>query len=175
MFLQHQALVYSEVFYYPLPFSFIFIIYFSFKKRNWDPWTFKHDGTGLGFSSFSFLMWTIFEVFVQGVTISLLFLFCFFWPGGMWDLSSQTRDPTHTAYIERQTLNHWTTREVLGLSYLFAFRAFSKYFVLLWGMWITLTSKGLSLFGWEALDTLRSLLRNEVKLLCRFKLLTSRW
>ena len=78
MFLQHQALVYSEVFYYPLPFSFIFIIYFSFKKRNWDPWTFKHDGTGLGFSSFSFLMWTIFKVFVQGVTISLLFLFWFF-------------------------------------------------------------------------------------------------
>ena len=78
MFLQHQALVYNEVFHYPLPFSFIFIIYFSFKKSNWDPWTFKPDGTGLGFSSFSFLIWTIFKVFVQDVTILLLLLFWFF-------------------------------------------------------------------------------------------------
>ena len=30
----------------------------------------------------------------------------------MWDLSSLTRDQTHVPYIERQVLNHWTTREV---------------------------------------------------------------
>ena len=33
----------------------------------------------------------------------------------MWDLSSLTRDWTCTLYIGRQILNHWTSREVLGL------------------------------------------------------------
>ena len=33
-------------------------------------------------------------------------------PQGMWDLSSLTRDQTHVPCIERQVLNHWTTREV---------------------------------------------------------------
>ena len=42
-----------------------------------------------------FLMWTIFKVFIDFVTILLLvyvFWFLVFWPRGMWDLSSQTRD-----------------------------------------------------------------------------------
>ena len=30
----------------------------------------------------------------------------------MWDLNSPTRDQTHTPCIGRQSLNHWTTREV---------------------------------------------------------------
>ena len=30
----------------------------------------------------------------------------------MWDLSSLTRDGTCTLCIGRQSLNHWTTREV---------------------------------------------------------------
>ena len=30
----------------------------------------------------------------------------------MWDLSSLTRDRTHTPCIERQSVNHWTAREV---------------------------------------------------------------
>ena len=39
--------------------------------------------------------------------------FCFgFWPQGMWDISSPTRDQTHTPCIGRQSLNHWTAREV---------------------------------------------------------------
>ena len=33
----------------------------------------------------------------------------------MWDLSSLTRDQTHTPCIGRQSLNHWTAREVLGM------------------------------------------------------------
>ena len=33
-------------------------------------------------------------------------------PCSMWGLSSLTRDPTHVLYVERQILNHWTTREV---------------------------------------------------------------
>ena len=35
-------------------------------------------------------------------------------PHGMWDLSSPTRDQTHTPGIGGQSLNHWTTREVLA-------------------------------------------------------------
>ena len=46
-----------------------------------------------------FLMWTIFEVFTEFVTI--LLMFWFFWPRGMWDLSSLTRDQTRTSYIGR--------------------------------------------------------------------------
>ena len=30
----------------------------------------------------------------------------------MWDLSSSTRDQTHTPCVRRQSLNHWTTWEV---------------------------------------------------------------
>ena len=30
----------------------------------------------------------------------------------MWDLSSPTKDQTHIPCIGRQSLNHWTTREV---------------------------------------------------------------
>ena len=33
----------------------------------------------------------------------------------MWDLSSPTRDQTHTSCIGRQSLNHRTTREVPNL------------------------------------------------------------
>ena len=40
------------------------------------------------------------------------FMFCFFLAEGMWDPSSSTREPTHTPCIGRQSLNHWTTREV---------------------------------------------------------------
>ena len=32
----------------------------------------------------------------------------------MWDLSSLTRDQTHTPCIRRLSLNHWTTRKVLN-------------------------------------------------------------
>ena len=35
-------------------------------------------------------------------------------PRGMWDLSSPTRDRTHTPGIGRQSLNHWPAREVLA-------------------------------------------------------------
>ena len=54
-------------------------------------------------------MWTIFEVFIEFVTVLLLFMF---WPRGMYNLSSPTRDQTCFLCIGRQSLNHWTTREV---------------------------------------------------------------
>ena len=38
------------------------------------------------------LMCTIFKVFTEFVTILLLFYVLVFWPQGMWDLSSPTRD-----------------------------------------------------------------------------------
>ena len=48
----------------------------------------------------------------------LQYCFCFvlvFWLWSMWDLRSPTRDWTRTPYIGRQSLNHWTAREVLIL------------------------------------------------------------
>ena len=59
-----------------------------------------------------FLMWTIFKVFIEFVTILLLFYVLVFWPQGMWDLSSPTGDRTRTTCIGRQSPNHWTAREV---------------------------------------------------------------
>ena len=44
--------------------------------------------TGDNFFFKIFLMWTIFEAFIEFVTILLLFYVWFFWPWGMWNLSS---------------------------------------------------------------------------------------
>ena len=41
-----------------------------------------------------FLTWTIFKVFIEFVTILLLFYVLVFWLQGMWDLSSPTKDWT---------------------------------------------------------------------------------
>ena len=65
-----------------------------------------------------FWMWTIFKVFVEFVTILLLFYGLVLWPRGMWDFSSPVRYWTRTPCIERQSLNHRTTREVLGSTFL---------------------------------------------------------
>ena len=54
-------------------------------------------------------------------TEGLLHLKVFIWshnffflaaPHGMWDLSSPTKDQTHIPCIGRQSLNHWTSREI---------------------------------------------------------------
>ena len=57
-------------------------------------------------------MWTIFKVFIEFVTRLLLFYVLVFWPRAMWDLSSLTRDQTHTLCNGRGSLNHWSAREV---------------------------------------------------------------
>ena len=44
-------------------------------------------------------------------------MFLVFWPRGMWDLSSLTRDQTRTPCVGRQSLNHWTVREVLTIRF----------------------------------------------------------
>ena len=59
-----------------------------------------------------FLMRTIFKVFVEFVTILLLFYVLVFWPGDPWDLIFLTRDPTRTSRIGR-SLNHWTIIYIL--------------------------------------------------------------
>ena len=41
-------------------------------------------------------MWTIFKVFIEFVTVLLLFCVLTFWLQGMWDLNSPTRDQTCT-------------------------------------------------------------------------------
>ena len=48
-----------------------------------------------------FLMWTVFKVLIEFVTILLLFYVLVFWPQGMQDLSSLTRDGTYTHCIGR--------------------------------------------------------------------------
>ena len=48
-----------------------------------------------------FLIWTTFKVFIEFVTILLLFYVLVFWPRGMWDPTSPTRDQTCTPCIGR--------------------------------------------------------------------------
>ena len=49
-------------------------------------------------------MWTIFKVFIEFVTVLLLFYVLVSWPRSIWDLSSPTRDRTSTACIGRRSL-----------------------------------------------------------------------
>lgn len=57
-------------------------------------------------------MWTTFKAFIEFVIVLFLFYFlCFgFWPHGIWDFSSWTRDGTRAPCIRRGSLNPWTTR-----------------------------------------------------------------
>ena len=48
-----------------------------------------------------FLMWIIFKVFIEFVTMLFQFYVLLFWRQGMWDLSSPTRDQTHILCIGR--------------------------------------------------------------------------
>ena len=48
-------------------------------------------------------------------------MFLFFWLRGMFDLSSFTRDRSCTPCIGRQSLNHWTAREVPMVTFLTCF------------------------------------------------------
>ena len=59
-----------------------------------------------------------FLVFVEFIkTLLLLFyVFFFFWPWGMWDLGSPTRDWTLSPCIGRWSFTHWITSEVLEIT-----------------------------------------------------------
>ena len=59
-----------------------------------------------------FFLSFFFKVFIECVTILVLFYVFIFWSQGMWDRSSPTRDQTCTPWSGRLNLNHCTTREV---------------------------------------------------------------
>ena len=66
-----------------------------------------------------FLIIVLCEPFLKSSMNLLQYCFCFiFWPGGMWDLSSLSKDSTCTYCIGRWSFNHWTTREVCTLAFL---------------------------------------------------------
>ena len=64
---------------------------------------------------FFFLMWTNFKVFIEFVVILLLFHVLVFWPQGMWDLSSPTRDQTRTPCIDRVLTTGLPGKSLCGL------------------------------------------------------------
>ena len=49
-------------------------------------------------------MWTIFKVYIEFVTVLLLFDVLFLWPRGTWDPSSPTRDPARTPALQGEAL-----------------------------------------------------------------------
>ena len=58
-----------------------------------------------------------FLIFIQFVTILLLFYVLFFWLEALWDLSFWTRGPTGIPCIEGQSLNHGTVREFPSMGF----------------------------------------------------------
>ena len=65
---------------------------------------------------FVYKYWFLKPLFFKVVTILFLFYVLVFWPRDMWDLSFPTRDRTLTHCTGRQSLNSWTTREVLRIT-----------------------------------------------------------
>ena len=61
---------------------------------------------------FFFEVWTIFKVFIEFITILLLFYVLGFWPWGVLDLSSPKKNWTHTPCSGKWSLNHWTIGKV---------------------------------------------------------------
>ena len=70
-------------------------------------------------------MRTIFNMFIEYVTLLLLFYVLVFCLQGTWDLSSPIWDQTLTPCIGRWSLHHWTTREVPQISFLITFSPLS--------------------------------------------------
>ena len=70
-------------------------------------------------------MWTIFKVFIEFVTLLLLFYVWVLWPGDMWDLSYPTRNRSHTPAMEGEVL----TTESPGKSLRIFFFNYSSYHV----------------------------------------------
>ena len=57
-------------------------------------------------------MWIILKIFIEFVTVFLLSYVLAVWLRDVLDLSSLTRNWTYIPCVGRQSLNHWTTREV---------------------------------------------------------------
>ena len=97
-------------------FLFFFLINLFIHLFNfWLHWVFAAArGFSLVAENGGYSFFFFFKVFIEFVTILLLFYVLVFWLRGMWDLSSPTLGRTRTPCIGRQSLNHWTTREVPG-------------------------------------------------------------
>ena len=73
---------------------------------------------------FALIFLKLFFFFWHGPFLMSLLQYCFcfmvwfFGKSGIWDLNSPARDWTYTLYIGKQSLNHWTTREVPILIFL---------------------------------------------------------
>ena len=87
-------------------------------------WIHNLIGMHEGFLSFFFflrffLIWTIFKVPTEFITILLPLYILALWPWGLQDPSSQTRDRTHYPCTKRLSLNKWATSKVpaWGLSF----------------------------------------------------------
>ena len=86
-----------------LPMTVVHVIS-DVKLLQWSKWLQMDRGFSTAakwvslnfFKIFFFLTWTVFKVFIEFVTILLLLYVLVFWPGGMPDLSSLTRNQTHT-------------------------------------------------------------------------------
>ena len=78
--------------------------------------------------------------------------FFFFWPWDMWDVSSLTRNWTHTACIGRWSLNHWTAREVL----IHTFKRFSSNWSKLIFVFNGISSHFLQLKCWASIQMVMS-------------------
>ena len=96
---------------------------FHIAGRHFNLWATREAQSNWGFLSiflsfFLFLMWTIFNIFIEFVTILLLFylfvrlLVVDFWPWGMWNLSSSNKDRTLTPSTGTWSLNPWTDRGI---------------------------------------------------------------
>ena len=64
------------------------------------------------FKGFFFIYGPFLKSFFKFVTVFLLCYVVVFWLGGMWGLSSPTKDRACTPCPGRQSPNHWTTGEV---------------------------------------------------------------
>ena len=68
---------------------------------------------------FFFKMWTIFKVFIEFITVLILFYVSVFWPQGMWELSSGSgRDQTWTPALEGKVLTTGSPGKFLSIRFL---------------------------------------------------------
>ena len=79
-------------------------------------------------------MWTIFKVFIELVTILLLFPALVFWTQGIWDPSSPTMDQTCPPCVGR--FNHWTARKVLTFFFFLMLLSLNTEQLTLWQHWL---------------------------------------
>ena len=82
------------------------------RHSDYSSWTLKFVASlSITLLLFSFLIVDYFKSLYWSC-YNILFHVLVFWPWGMWDLGSPTRDWTCNPCTGRRSLNHWTVREV---------------------------------------------------------------